>query len=50
MLKNGCKTIFYDEKKWNLDGPGGYKFYWYDWISNDLKCFSIKWTNIYGDL
>lgn len=33
-------VIFSDEKKWNLDGPDGYKFYWYDLRKEPKNCFS----------
>ena len=33
-------TIFSEEKKWNLDGPDGYKFYWHDLRSGPRSIFS----------
>jgi transposase len=38
--KNWYRTIFSDEKKWNLDGPDGLKCYWYDTRKEKKQFFS----------
>ncbi|KFM63293.1 Transposable element Tc3 transposase, partial [Stegodyphus mimosarum] len=35
------EIIFSDEKKWNLDGPDGWNFYWHD-IRNEKEIFSKR--------
>ncbi|KFM58041.1 Transposable element Tc3 transposase, partial [Stegodyphus mimosarum] len=35
------EIIFSDEKKWNLDGPDGWNFYWHD-IKNEKEIFSKR--------
>ncbi len=35
-------VIFSDEKKWNLDSPDGYKFYWPDLRKEPKNCFSMQ--------
>lgn len=35
------RTIFSDEKKFNLDGPDGNKFHWCE-LNNDKYCFLTR--------
>eukprot|EP00644_Phytophthora_capsici_P005619 jgi/Phyca11/38149/gw1.2.122.1 len=35
------RVIFSDEKKFNLDGPDGYQYYWHD-VRNDQEIFSKR--------
>lgn len=41
MLKNFVKVIWSDEKKFNLDGPDGVKYYWHD-LRKDPLYFSRR--------
>uniref|UniRef100_A0A8R1IAY4 Tc1-like transposase DDE domain-containing protein n=1 Tax=Caenorhabditis japonica TaxID=281687 RepID=A0A8R1IAY4_CAEJA len=44
-----CANIFSDEKKFNMDGPDGYKSYWYD-LRKDPAVFSKRtwWRKPHG--
>uniref|UniRef100_A0A8R1I9F6 Tc1-like transposase DDE domain-containing protein n=2 Tax=Caenorhabditis japonica TaxID=281687 RepID=A0A8R1I9F6_CAEJA len=46
---NFCQSIFSDEKKFNMDGPDGYKSYWYD-LRKDPAVFSKRtwWRKPHG--
>lgn len=33
------KDCFSDKRKFNLDGPNGFQYYWHD-LENELKYFS----------
>ncbi|KAG2978784.1 hypothetical protein PC121_g21828 [Phytophthora cactorum] len=35
------RVIFSDEKKFNLDGPGGYQYYWHD-VRADTELYSKR--------
>lgn len=39
--KEWKRVVFSDEKKWNLDGPDGYQYYWHD-LRKEPQYFSQR--------